>query len=198
MTQAIADVVFRRIVVEAPIERAFTVFTDRFGDIKPREHNLLTAPIAETVFEPRVGGFIYDRGVDGSICRWARVLVFDPPHRVVFSWDIGSRWQLESDRPIPARWRSGSLPTAPTGPGLNLSTATSTGMAQDGKVCVTASPATTDGPCTWLDMPDSSPQPRRGGRAYVSNQPRWPCRAARSGLKMGWWPSGNAVVSMVP
>jgi uncharacterized protein YndB with AHSA1/START domain len=86
----------RQIVVEAPIERAFTVFTDRFGDFKPPEHTLLGAAIAETVFEPRVGGHIYDRGVDGSEIHWARVLVYDPPDRVVFSWDISPQWQIET------------------------------------------------------------------------------------------------------
>src|ERR671922_2225033 len=86
-----------QIVVEAPIERAFKVFTEDFGSFKPREHNLLRVPIAETVFEPRVGGHVYDRGVDGSECRWARVLAYEPPHRLVFSWDITAKWQLESD-----------------------------------------------------------------------------------------------------
>ena len=90
-------VVRRQIVVEAPIERAFTVFTERFGDFKPREHNLLSVPIAETVFEPEVGGHIYDRGVDGSECRWARVLAYEPPDRVVFSWDISPQWRIETD-----------------------------------------------------------------------------------------------------
>src|SRR4051794_36604158 len=91
------EVVRREIVVQAPLEKAFTVFTERFGDIKPPEHNLLGAPIAETVFEPRVGGHIYDRATDGSECRWARVLAYEPPHRVVFSWDIGPQWQGETD-----------------------------------------------------------------------------------------------------
>ena len=54
------------------------------------EHNLLGAPIAETVFEPRVGGNIVDRAVDGTECRWA--LMVEPPVRVVFSWDIGPQW----------------------------------------------------------------------------------------------------------
>jgi uncharacterized protein YndB with AHSA1/START domain len=49
------------------------------------------------VFEPRPGGHVYDRGVDGSECRWARVLVYEPPARVVFSWDISPQWQLESN-----------------------------------------------------------------------------------------------------
>jgi len=98
MTQSVTTTTVRRqIVVNAPIGEAFKVFTERFGDFKPREHNLLQAVIAETVFEPRVGGNIYDRAVDGSECRWARILVFEPPDRVVFSWDISPRWQVETN-----------------------------------------------------------------------------------------------------
>ena len=97
MTEASAAVVRRQIIVEAPKDRAFAVFTERFGDFKPREHNMLGVAIAETVFEPKVGGHIYDRGVDGSECRWARVLAFEPPDRVVFSWDISPQWQIETE-----------------------------------------------------------------------------------------------------
>jgi uncharacterized protein YndB with AHSA1/START domain len=97
MTQTESDTIRRQIVVEAPIDRAFATFTERFGDFKPPEHNLLAAPLAETVFEPRVGGAIVDRATDGSECRWARILAYDPPGRVVFSWDISPRWQIESD-----------------------------------------------------------------------------------------------------
>ena len=97
MNAADDTVVRRQVTVDVPIERAFEAFVGRFGDFKPKEHNLLGAPIAETVFEPKVGGHIYDRGVDGSECRWARVLAYDPPNRVVFSWDISPYWQLETD-----------------------------------------------------------------------------------------------------
>jgi uncharacterized protein YndB with AHSA1/START domain len=97
MNQTDAATVQRQIVVDAPILQAFAVFTERFGDFKPKEHNLLGAPIAETVFEPRVGGHIYDRAVDGSVCHWARILAYEPPNRVVFSWDIGPQWQIEYD-----------------------------------------------------------------------------------------------------
>jgi uncharacterized protein YndB with AHSA1/START domain len=96
-TQAAQTTIRHSIVVEAPIERAFAVFTDDFGSFKPREHNLLAVEIAETVFEPRVGGQIYDRGIDGSECRWARVLAYEAPDRVVFSWDISPQWQIETD-----------------------------------------------------------------------------------------------------
>ena len=96
-TQTATTSVRTSIVVRAPLERAFKVFTEDFGRFKPREHNLLGVEIAETLFERRVGGHIIDRGVDGSECRWARVIAYEPPQRVVFSWDINARWQLEID-----------------------------------------------------------------------------------------------------
>jgi uncharacterized protein YndB with AHSA1/START domain len=92
------------IVVEAPIERAFKVFTEQFGNFKPREHNLLKAEIAETVFERRVGGYLYDRGIDGTECRWARVLAYEPPSRVLLSWDISPQWQIETDPNKASEW----------------------------------------------------------------------------------------------
>jgi uncharacterized protein YndB with AHSA1/START domain len=94
----------RSIVVEAPIERAFEVFTKKFGSFKPSEHNLLAVKIAETVFEPRVGGYLYDRGVDGSECRWARVLAYEPPHRLLLSWNISPRWQIETNPEKASEW----------------------------------------------------------------------------------------------
>ncbi|BBY15163.1 SRPBCC family protein [Mycolicibacterium litorale] len=97
MTQAQSHTVRHEVAVAAPVERAFQVFTERFGDFKPREHNLLHAPIAETVLEPRVGGDIYDRAVDGTECRWARIVAYEPPHRLVFTWKIGPTWQVETD-----------------------------------------------------------------------------------------------------
>jgi DNA-binding transcriptional ArsR family regulator len=55
-TQAEQTSVRTQIVVEAAIERAFSAFTGRLGDFKPPEHNILGVELAETVFEPRVGG----------------------------------------------------------------------------------------------------------------------------------------------
>lgn len=85
------------IVVEAPQARAFAVFTEQFDRIKPREHNMLGVDIEETVFEARAGGRIYDRGVDGSECVWARVLAVDPPARILFTWDINLQWRPEAE-----------------------------------------------------------------------------------------------------
>jgi uncharacterized protein YndB with AHSA1/START domain len=85
------------VVVDAAQDRAFKLFTEQFDQIKPREHNMLGVDIVESVFEARAGGRVYDRGIDGSECQWARVLAYEPPERIVFTWDISPYWQLETD-----------------------------------------------------------------------------------------------------
>jgi len=96
-TQAQDTSIKTDVVVDAPLEHAFRVFTERFDQIKPREHNMLQVDIAESVFEPRSGGRVFDRGVDGSECQWGRVLAYEPPARIVFTWDISPHWQIETD-----------------------------------------------------------------------------------------------------
>jgi uncharacterized protein YndB with AHSA1/START domain len=102
--QEVETSVRKSVVVDAPIGRAFQIFTEDFGSFKPVEHNLLGVPIAETVFERRVGGYLYDRGADGSECRWAKVLAFEPPNRVLLTWNISPRWQLETDPRKVSEW----------------------------------------------------------------------------------------------
>jgi uncharacterized protein YndB with AHSA1/START domain len=96
-TQAQETSIKTDVVVDAPIEHAFRVFSERFDQIKPREHNMLQVDIAESVLEPRSGGRLYDRGTDGSECQWGRVLAYEPPARIVFTWDISPHWQIETD-----------------------------------------------------------------------------------------------------
>ena len=132
MAQTQAVTVRKQVVVDAPIERAFTVFTDRFGDFKPPEHNMLGAPIAETVFEPRVGGGIVDRAADGSECRWARIW---PSTRQTGWCSAGISARGGRSRPTrlrPARSRCGSTPSRRPARGSSWSTGTSTGMARMG------------------------------------------------------------------
>lgn len=105
MNFAVADTTVQAsIVVEAPVSQAFKVFTEDFGSFKPPEHNMLRVEIAETVFERRAGGFLYDRGVDGSVCRWARVLAYEPPDRLLLSWYISPNWQIEQDPAKTSEW----------------------------------------------------------------------------------------------
>ena len=112
-TQAQATSVQSEIVVEAPLERAFAVFTEDIGSWWPPENHILEAELAEMVFEPRVGGHVYDRGVDGSECRWARVLAYEPPNRVLISWDITPQWQLETDSSRASEIEVRFVPEAP-------------------------------------------------------------------------------------
>ena len=83
--------------VEVPIAEAFRFFTEDIGSWWNPDHHIIEAPLSHMVFEPFVGGHVYDVGTDGSECRWSRVLVYDPPSRVVFSWDIDAHWSVETD-----------------------------------------------------------------------------------------------------
>ena len=94
------DVVRASIVVDASPAITFRAFTQRLDEIKPRQHNLLSVPIARTELEPVVGGEVRDIGIDGSTCTWARVLVFEPPTRLVLGWHISPQWRVD---PAPER-----------------------------------------------------------------------------------------------
>jgi uncharacterized protein YndB with AHSA1/START domain len=83
--------------VDAPIARAFHVFTAEIATWWDDDKHILEVPLETMIFEPFVGGNIIDRGIDGSECRWARVLAWEPPNRVCFSWDINVRWEIETD-----------------------------------------------------------------------------------------------------
>lgn len=85
------------ITVDASQATAFETFTAGIGSWWPIEHHILEGTLDRMVFEPTVGGHVYDVAVDGSECRWSRVLAYEPPERVVISWDISLAWQLELD-----------------------------------------------------------------------------------------------------
>jgi uncharacterized protein YndB with AHSA1/START domain len=98
MTMQTTELTVRKsITVEAPQERAFDVFTTGFDRWWPRSHHIGDAEMAEAIIECREGGRFYERGVDGSECDWGKVLVYDPPDRVVVSWQINSDWKYDPD-----------------------------------------------------------------------------------------------------
>ncbi|HEY2075624.1 MAG TPA: SRPBCC family protein [Streptosporangiaceae bacterium] len=112
-TQVDQTAVTTAIDVQATVEHAFHVFTDGIGSWWNPDHHILKAELAEMVFEPHVGGHIIDRGTDGSECRWARVLTYEPPRLVCFSWDISLSWELETD---PAKTSEIEVTFTPEGP----------------------------------------------------------------------------------
>jgi uncharacterized protein YndB with AHSA1/START domain len=87
----------REITVEATADQAFEAFTARFDRWWPRSHKIGPAELAEAILEPRAGGRWYERDSDGSECDWGRVLAWEPPHRLVLSWQIGGDWQFHPD-----------------------------------------------------------------------------------------------------
>jgi uncharacterized protein YndB with AHSA1/START domain len=87
----------RSVTVNAPTDKAFRVYTEGFNSWWPPQHHIGTAELAEAVLETRPGGRWYERGVDGSTCEWGRVLAYEPPHRIVLSWQINGAWQYDPD-----------------------------------------------------------------------------------------------------
>jgi uncharacterized protein YndB with AHSA1/START domain len=90
------------ITVHVPVERAFRVFTDSFGAWWPPEYHIGHADMADAILEPSEGGRWYERGVDGSECEWGRVLAWEPPHRLVVTWQIDGQWRTRSSPPLSA------------------------------------------------------------------------------------------------
>jgi uncharacterized protein YndB with AHSA1/START domain len=85
------------VTLALPVEHAFLVFTGSIDTWWPHEYHIGQVEVAEVVLEPRVGGRWYERGVDGSECDWGRVLAWEPPHRLVFTWQINGTWQFDPD-----------------------------------------------------------------------------------------------------
>jgi uncharacterized protein YndB with AHSA1/START domain len=85
------------IVVDAPVERAFAVFTEDIASWWPQEHHMFQGQESHMVLEPKEGGRIYELGADGSEWKWSHVLVWEPPQRLVFTWEISPQWSLETD-----------------------------------------------------------------------------------------------------
>lgn len=92
------DVVTKSLLVRAPVEVAWRVFTAELGKWWPLEsHKIGAAPAVDAVIEPRAGGRWYERGDDGSTCDWGRVLAWEPPQRLVLSWEITADWKHDPE-----------------------------------------------------------------------------------------------------
>lgn len=86
----------KSIRVEASQAHAFEVFTSGLDRWWPRNHSIGSAPLKENVLEPRLNGRWYQLGEDGSRADVGKILVWEPPHRFVMSWDINSNWKPDA------------------------------------------------------------------------------------------------------
>jgi uncharacterized protein YndB with AHSA1/START domain len=93
---AYVEPVRKTIRVQATPSRAFEVFTARMGRWWLPSHSInpTKSPIDDVVIEPRAGGRWYERGADGSECDWGRVLVWQPPTRLILAWQLDAQWQF--------------------------------------------------------------------------------------------------------
>ena len=97
MTEQVTDLTVRKtIVVEAPQERAFAVFSEQMGSWWPLDTKSIGSAEAQTaILEPHAGGRWYERGVDGSECDWGSVIAYEAPARLVLNWQIGADWRYD-------------------------------------------------------------------------------------------------------
>jgi uncharacterized protein YndB with AHSA1/START domain len=86
-----------KITVSVPVEQAFRVFTSSFDSWWPREYHFGQAEMAEAILEPGEGGRWYERGTDGTERDWGRVLVWEPPQRLVITWQTNGLYHYDPD-----------------------------------------------------------------------------------------------------
>jgi uncharacterized protein YndB with AHSA1/START domain len=97
MTAAALPPIEGKTTVNVPVEQAFTVFTESFTAWWPHQYHIGQSDVAEVILESHEGGRWYERGVDGTECDWGRVLSWEPPNRVLFTWQINGHWQFDPD-----------------------------------------------------------------------------------------------------
>jgi uncharacterized protein YndB with AHSA1/START domain len=97
-TQQVSEAtVTRSVTVNAPAERAFSVFTEQFAAWWPTSHQINPNGYEASFIEPRVGGRWYERAADGSECDWGTVLAWEPPRRILMTWQLDGHWEYDPD-----------------------------------------------------------------------------------------------------
>ncbi len=100
MTQTVSIAPVRKSVnVKASPERAFETFTAGMVRWWAKQYSINSSPIKDIVLEPRPEGRWFERGEDGSECQWGKVLLWEPPRRLVLAWqiEVGMPWRFNPD-----------------------------------------------------------------------------------------------------
>ncbi len=87
----------KTVIVKTDAAHAFRVFTEELDSWWPRSHHIGKAPMKKAVLETKAGGRCYSEQTDGTECDWGRVLVWEPPRRLVIAWQVTPAWGYEPD-----------------------------------------------------------------------------------------------------
>jgi hypothetical protein len=96
VTTAMVAPIRKTIRVAAPQAVAFDVFTAGMDRWWRPDHHIAPTPFAAIVVEPKTGGRWYERDAAGATCEWGKVLLWDPPGRLILSWQLTSQWQYDA------------------------------------------------------------------------------------------------------
>jgi uncharacterized protein YndB with AHSA1/START domain len=87
----------KQLTVDAPVDRAFRVFTANMGAWWPKEHHIGATALKDCVIEPRVNGRWYELDEGGGTCEWGKVLAWDPPRRLVLAWQLNGEFRYDPE-----------------------------------------------------------------------------------------------------
>lgn len=79
------------VVVDLEPNAAFELFTSGIAEWWPYRTHFSRGPVETLIFEPRLGGELKEVCSDGVIETYGRVLLWDPPHRVVIKWMVAAQ-----------------------------------------------------------------------------------------------------------
>jgi uncharacterized protein YndB with AHSA1/START domain len=82
------EAIQRTVTVQTSLERAFDMFAAGLSTWWPKEYTWAGEGLDLICIEPRVSGRCFERGPNNFECDWGRVLVYEHPHRIVFTWQI--------------------------------------------------------------------------------------------------------------
>ena len=86
----------RTLRVKAPQGVAFKVFTQMTSWWPMKTHHIGKVDPESVHIEPRVGGRWFERGADGNECDWGRVLAWEPPTRLMLTWELTAKWERDA------------------------------------------------------------------------------------------------------
>ncbi len=89
--------IVQSVEVKASPARAFELFTIDFGKWRPAMMTIGASPSVTVQFEPKPGGDVFEQAQDGTTTPWGKVLAWEPPSRLAFTWQISSQWAYDPD-----------------------------------------------------------------------------------------------------